>query len=58
MRSGKNTYSEHYTPEEKEAFAQRCRYMLEKIDGDRDTLMSGFLGIYANPVDMCKRQTV
>jgi hypothetical protein len=51
MRSGKNVYSGNYTQEEKEAFVGRCRYMLEKIDGDKDTLMSIFLGIYANPID-------
>ena len=48
--SGKDTYSSHYSNEEKEAFLKRCEYMLGKIEGDKDSLMSIFLGIYANPV--------
>ncbi len=51
IRSGKTTYSENYTKEAKEAFVARCNYMLNQIDGNKDTLMSIFLGIYANPVD-------
>ena len=50
IRSGKDTYSNHYTNEEKEAFLKRCSYMLSNIEGDKDPLMSIFLGIYANPV--------
>ena len=51
MRSGKAMYSNHYTKEEKDAFINHCDYMLSQIEGDKDTLMSIFLGIYANPVD-------
>ena len=50
IREGKDTYSNLYSKEEKEAFIERCNYMLSQIDGDKDTLMSIFLGIYANPV--------
>ena len=55
IRSGKNTWSENYTPEEKETFVERCRSMLEQIDGDKETLTAIFLGIYANPVDNAKQ---
>ena len=51
IRSGKNIYTENYTQAEKDSFVERCRYMLEQIDGDKEALMSIFLGIYANPVD-------
>ena len=51
LRSGKNTFSEHYSTEEKEAFSARCQDMLYQIEGDKDELTSIFLGIYANPVD-------
>jgi hypothetical protein len=51
IRSGKTTYTNYYTPEEKKAFMTRCNYMLGQIEGDRETLMSIFLGIYATPVD-------
>ena len=51
IRSGKSTYSGHYTNEEKDAFTARCEYMLKQIEGERDSLMSIFLGIYANPVN-------
>ena len=54
MRSGKTTYSNHYTGEEKDAFIKRCNYMLSQIDGDKDSLMSIFIGIYANPIDNTK----
>ena len=55
LRSGKETFSAYYTKEDKEAFIARFHYMLEKIEGDKDMLMSIFLGIYANPVDNQKR---
>lgn len=51
IRSGQTRYTDYYTPEEKEAFIARCDYMLGQIDGDKETLMSIFLGIYATPVD-------
>ena len=51
MRSGDNTCSGYYTKDEKESFVARCKYMLEQIEGDKDTLMSIFLSIYTNPVN-------
>jgi hypothetical protein len=51
MRSGKTACSENYTKEEKEVFVMRYNYMLDQIDGNKETLTSIFLGIYANPVD-------
>jgi hypothetical protein len=51
LRSGKTTYANHYTKEEKDAFIKRCDYMLTQIEGDKDSLTSIFLGIYANPVE-------
>ena len=51
LRSGENAYSAHYTQAEKEVFITRCRYMLKQVEGDQETLMSIFLGIYANPID-------
>ncbi|MDR2917029.1 MAG: 1-acyl-sn-glycerol-3-phosphate acyltransferase [Tannerella sp.] len=51
IRSGKTTYSENYAKVEKETFIARCNYMLDQIDGNKDSLMSIFLGIYANSVD-------
>jgi len=51
LRSGEHKYSTYYTKEEKETFIARSRYMLQQVEGDKDTLMSLFLGIYANPVD-------
>ena len=51
LRSGEHKYSTYYTKEEKETFIARSQYMLQQVEGDKDTLMSLFLGIYANPVD-------
>jgi 1-acyl-sn-glycerol-3-phosphate acyltransferase len=51
LRSGRAAYAHCYTPEEKEWFQARCARMLQQIDGDRETLRSIFLGIYANSVD-------
>ncbi|MDR1746553.1 MAG: 1-acyl-sn-glycerol-3-phosphate acyltransferase [Tannerella sp.] len=51
IRSGKDTYSDRYTTEEKAAFTARCEQMLQQIEGNKPTLLSIFLGIYANPVD-------
>ncbi|MDR1525286.1 MAG: acyltransferase [Tannerella sp.] len=55
IRSGTSTYSGFYTPEEKERFIDRCNCMLKQIDGDKDTLMSIFLGIYAAPVENAEK---
>ncbi|MDR2146816.1 MAG: acyltransferase [Tannerella sp.] len=51
LRSGTGLYRDHYTPEEKERFEERCREMLRRVEGERDVLMRIFLGIYANPVE-------
>lgn len=51
IRSGKTTFSGYYTEKEKEDFVARCNHMLDRLEGDKETLMSIFLGIYANPVD-------
>jgi hypothetical protein len=50
LRSGKDTYSALYTPEEKAVFIERTA-LLRQIEGDKDMLMSIFWGIYANPVE-------
>jgi hypothetical protein len=51
LRSGKATFTAHYTPEEKTAFIARTTQMLQQIEGEKEMLMSIFLGIYANPVE-------
>jgi hypothetical protein len=51
LRSGKDTYSALYTLNEKTAFIKRTEEMLRQIEGEKDVLLSIFLGIYANPVD-------
>ena len=51
LRSAQNTFADHYTNEEKDAFIARQKTMLEQLEGDKDTLTSIFLGIYANAVD-------
>ncbi|MDR2232586.1 MAG: acyltransferase [Tannerella sp.] len=50
MLTGKDTFNNYYTAEEKSLFIERTHRMLRQIDGDRDMLMSIFLGIYANPI--------
>lgn len=55
IRSKKDVYSTHYTEKEREAFVARCNYMLGKLDGDKEKLLSIFLDIYANPVDNAER---
>ena len=50
LRSGKNTYADKYSKEEKESFIARYQTMLEQVEGDKETLTSLFLGIYANPI--------
>jgi hypothetical protein len=50
IRSGKDTYATHYTPEEKSAFIARTAEMLRQVEGEKEALMSIFWGIYANPV--------
>ena len=48
--SGKDTYSAHYTHEEKTAFIARTEEMLHQVEGEKEILTSIFFGIYANPV--------
>ncbi|MDR1116084.1 MAG: acyltransferase [Tannerella sp.] len=55
IRAGSSKYGDFYTPEEKEIFIDRCNYMLKQIDGDKDSLMSIFLGIYAAPVENAEK---
>lgn len=57
IRSGKSTYAALYTQEEKETFMARCHHMLKLFEkeGDKETLMSIFLGIYAIPVDNAEK---
>jgi 1-acyl-sn-glycerol-3-phosphate acyltransferase len=57
IRSGTAKYSNFYTPAEKKSFIARCNRMLGQIDGDRETLMSLFLGIYATPVENAEKIT-
>ncbi|MDR1098170.1 MAG: 1-acyl-sn-glycerol-3-phosphate acyltransferase [Tannerella sp.] len=52
LRTGEDTYfGETYTPDEELDFMIRFGRMLAEIDGDRETLRSIFLDIYATPVD-------
>jgi hypothetical protein len=51
IRSGQDTCAAHYTPEEKNMFLARCEQVLQQIEGDKQTLRSIYLSIYANPVD-------
>jgi len=49
--SGTNKQAAHYTPEEKEQFLQRVHQAINQVDGDKDSIRSIFLSIYANPVN-------
>lgn len=51
IRSGTEKYCQYYTPEEKYQFEQRHKATLTNIIGDKNTISSIFLGIYANSVD-------
>ncbi|MDR1221316.1 MAG: 1-acyl-sn-glycerol-3-phosphate acyltransferase [Tannerella sp.] len=52
LRTGEDTYfGETYTPDEELDFMIRFGRMFAEIDGDRETLRSIFLDIYATPVD-------
>jgi len=51
IRSGKDTYAEYYTPQEKTAFIARTAEMLRQVEGEKEMLLSIFLGMYANPVE-------
>ena len=52
LRSGTDTYAEHYTAEQKATFIKYMDWMNEYSDFDRSELEEIFLGIYANPVDV------
>ena len=56
LRSGKTTYAEHYTAEQKETFIKYMDWMNDYPDVDREELTEIFLGIYANPIEQTKRQ--
>ncbi|MBO6026182.1 MAG: 1-acyl-sn-glycerol-3-phosphate acyltransferase [Bacteroidales bacterium] len=51
LRSGTDTYAQHYTEEQKSTFVKYMDWMNEYPDMDRKELEAIFLGIYANPVD-------
>ena len=51
LHSNNDACKDKYTTEEKAAFIARCHSMLEQIEGDKETLTSLFLGIYANPIN-------
>ena len=51
IRSGKETYNAFYSQQDKFAFIERMEQMLRQVEGEKDTLIQIFLGIYANPVD-------
>ena len=51
LRSGSDTYAEHYTAEQKAAFIKYMDWMNDYPDMNRAELEEIFLGIYANPVE-------
>jgi 1-acyl-sn-glycerol-3-phosphate acyltransferase len=51
LRSDSDTYTEHYTAEQKAAFLKYMDWMNEYPDMDRKELTDIFLGIYANPIE-------
>ena len=52
LRSGSDTYAEHYTKEQKDTFVKYMDWMNEYPEMNREELEEIFLGIYANPVDV------
>lgn len=52
LRSGTNTYAEHYTAEQKATFINYMGWMNNYPDFDRKELEAIFLGIYANPIGL------
>lgn len=52
LRSGNNQYTQHYTEEEKTAFFNRYRQLLNSGLEDKQLSGSLFLDIYANPADV------
>ena len=54
LRSSTETYAEHYTAAQKEAFVKYMDWMNDYPDMNRAALEEIFLGIYANPIDNAK----
>ena len=52
LRSGTDTFVEHYSAEQKAAFVKYMDWMNEYPDLERKELEEIFLGIYANPIDV------
>ena len=52
LRSGTDTYAEHYTAEQKVTFVKYMDWMNDYPDMNRKELEEIFLGIYANPVGL------
>lgn len=52
LRSGTDTFAEHYTAEQNAAFVKYMDWMNDYPDMNRKELEEIFLGIYANPVDV------
>ena len=52
LRSGSDTYAEHYTKEQKDTFVKYMDWMNKYPDMNHEELEKIFLGIYANPVDV------
>ena len=52
LRSGSETYAEHYTAEQKAKFVKYMGWMNEYPEMNHEELEEIFLGIYANPVDV------
>jgi len=50
LLTGKDSFSENYTPEEKEGFIDYMEKKLATADNDNEKLREIFLSIYANPV--------
>ena len=51
LRSGRDTYAEHYTAEQKAVFIKYMDWINDYPDTNHEELMDIFLGIYANPID-------
>jgi hypothetical protein len=51
IRSQKEQYASYYTQEEKEAFMQHYKRVLDSEVDDKKALADIFLGIYANPLE-------
>ena len=54
LRSGTDTFAEHYTDDQKASFVKYMDWMSDYPDMNREELEEIFLGIYANPVEHCR----